>query len=88
VYGRVTDLIFVLFEMLNRIAEVSIKDDTITLSVSEKDNAWYFIISSNNIPKVAKKHLYIAKNLLCGIDQIGLEEVAGQYIIEMKKKDK
>ena len=88
VYGRVTDLVFVLFEMLNRIAEVSIKDDTITLSVSEKDNAWYFIISSNNIPKVAKNHVYIAKNLLCGIEQIGLEEVAGQYIIEMKKKEK
>lgn len=85
IYGKVTDLIFIICELINRILEVSNEKDIITLTINENSNAWYFIITSNNISKVSKNHIYIAKNILCRIEGIGLEEVSGQYIIELKK---
>lgn len=85
IYGKVTDLIFILCELINRILEVSKEKDIITLTINENSSAWYFIVASNNISKVSKNHIYIAKNILCRIEGIGLEEVAGQYIIELKK---
>lgn len=88
IYGKVTDLIFILCELINRLLEVSEKGDKIILTINENQTAWYFTIISNNISKVAKNYVYIAKNILCRIEGIGLEEVAGQYIIQFKKGKK
>lgn len=86
VYGRVSDLIFIICEIINRILEVSAKGDTINLKIDDTVKAWRFVIESENISKVPKKYIYIAKNIISRIDDIILEEKEESYVIELKKQ--
>lgn len=85
VYGRVSDLIFIICELINRILEVSTKKEFIYLKIEDTGHAWSFIIESKNIEKVPKKYIYIVKNIIYRMDSITLEEKEDKYIIELKK---
>lgn len=85
IFGRVTDLIFIVCELLARTLEVEEKGKTVTLTIRENETAWYFSITSDSILKVERQYIDITKNILYRIDGIKMEEVANQFIIELKK---
>jgi CheY-like chemotaxis protein len=86
IYGRVSDLIFIVCELLNRVLEVSKKGDNVKLKIDNTNKSWRFTIESENISKVSKKYIYIAKNIICRIDSISLEEKEDKYVIELIKE--
>jgi len=85
IYGRITDLIFIVCELLVRTLEVEKAGKTITLTMRENETAWYFSITSDSSNQVPRQCIDITKNILYRIDGINMEEVANQFIIEMKK---
>lgn len=86
IYGRVSDLIFIVCELLNRVLEVSKKGDNVKLKIEDTNKSWRFVIESENISKVSKKYIYIAKNIICRIDNINLDEKEDKYVIELIKE--
>lgn len=85
IHGRITDIIFIISELLSKTLEVEEKSGEVTLGLRENDSAWYFSISSNAISKVSRNCIDITKNILYTIDSIKMEEVSNQFIIEVKK---
>lgn len=85
IYGRIDDVIFILCELIHKIIAISKSGDNIKLSFKENDNAWYLSLGSDNLQSIEKTNIFLIKSIISRIEGIGFEEVAGQYIIELKK---
>ena len=85
IYGRIDDVIFILCELIHKIIAISKSGDSIKLSFKENDNAWYLSLGSDNLQSIEKTNIFLIKSIISRIEGIGFEEVAGQYIIELKK---
>ncbi len=85
VYGAIDDVIFILCEIVHKLIEKSENGDKIILNMRENDTAWYISLSSDKSYLLNKTQIYLIKNITGRIADIGFEEVANQYVIELKK---
>lgn len=88
VYGKLDDVIFILCELVNKLVEVSQSGDKILLNIRETDNAWYISVGSNKDYQLEKAKVFLIKNIIGRIDNVGFEEISGKYIIELRKAGK
>ena len=85
VYGAIDDVIFILCEIVHKLVGLSNAGDKIILNIRENEEAWYISLNSDKMYLLNKTHIYLIKNIIGRIKDIGFEEVAGQYVIELKK---
>lgn len=85
VYGKIDDVIFILCEIVHKIIEVSEMQDKIIFSIRENSDAWYISLNNDKLHLIDKTKVYLIKSIIGRIDGVGFEEVAGQYILELKK---
>ncbi|MBR6641239.1 MAG: response regulator [Clostridia bacterium] len=85
VYGAIDDVIFILCEIVHKLVEKSENADKILLNMRENDTAWYISLSSDKSYLLNKTQIYLIKNITGRIADVGFEEVANQYVIEIKK---
>lgn len=85
VYGAIDDVIFILCEIVHKLAEMSNIGDKIVLNIRESNDAWYISLNSDKMYLLNKTQIYLIKNIIGRMKDIGFEEVAGQYVIELKK---
>lgn len=85
IYGKIDDVIFILCEIVHKIIEVSDRQDKIIFSIRENSDAWYISLNNDKLHLIDKTKVYLIKNIIGRIDGVGFEEVAGQYILELKK---
>jgi len=85
VYGKIDDVIFILCELIHKIVEVSCAQDKIVLSIRESDTAWYISVTSDKIHFIDKTKVFLIKNIISRMEDIEFEEIANQYVIELKK---
>ena len=84
-YGSIDDVIFVLCEIVHKLAQISGRGSKIMLNIKENDDAWYISLNTDGMHSIAKSEIYLIKNIVRKIKSVGFEEVSGQYIIELKK---
>lgn len=85
-YGAVDDIIFILCEVIHKLAKVAGNCSKVMLNIKEKDDAWYISLNTDKMHSLDKSEIYLIKNIARKIESVGFEEVSGQYIIELKKK--
>lgn len=85
VYGNIDDVIFILCELIHRIAEIANEKDEIQFSIKESKDAWYVSVGYSNLDAIEKSNIYLISNIVHKIPEMEFEEVAGQFIIEIKK---
>lgn len=83
--GRVSDLIFVLTELINKMVGVSELESSISLAINSTDSAWYIALSGSDKTQISNIDVYLIKNVLVGVNGISLEFLAGTFVIEVKK---
>lgn len=82
--GRISDLIFVLSELISKMISVASSESELMLSVNCTSDAWY--ISLTNITaKDNNIDIYLIKNVLAGMTGITLEYLNGSFVVEVKK---
>lgn len=85
IYGKIDDVIFILCELIHRIVRVSERKDKIIFSIRENSDAWYISLNNEKLNLIDKTKVYLIKSIIERVDGVGFEEVAGQYILEIKK---
>ncbi len=85
VYGAIDDVIFILCEIVHKLVEKLSAGDKVVLNIRENDSAWYISLSSDKAQQLNKTQIYLIRNIIGRIDGIGFEEIANQYVIELKK---
>jgi len=85
IYGKIDDVIFILCELIHKIIEVSSNKDKIEFGLRESDTAWYISLSSEKIHFIEKTKVFLIKNIISRMEDIGFEEISDQYVIELKK---
>lgn len=85
VTGRVSDLIFVLSELVNKMISVADLESEIDISVNCTENAWYISLTDKTDKIDDKIDIYLIKNVLTGISGIKLECLNDSFVIEVKK---
>ncbi len=86
VTGRISDLIFVLSELINKMISIAKSGCELAISVNCTSDAWY--ISLTNKTDKAKNNnidIYLIKNVLAGMPGIKLECLNDSFVIEVKK---
>lgn len=84
-YGSIDDVIFILCEIVHKLAHISNRGDKVYLSIKESNDAWYISLSSDKMYQLEKSEIYLIRNIVKKIKNVGFEEISGQYIIELKK---
>ena len=85
IYGKIDDVIFIVCELIHKIIKVSSMDDKITLGIRESENAWYISLSNDKIQHIEKTKVFLIKSIIARMEEIGFEEISGQFVIELKK---
>lgn len=85
VTGRVSDLIFVLSELVNKMISVASFESEIAITVNCTENAWYISLSNKTDKINSNMDIYLIKNVLAGMSGITLETLNDSFVIEVKK---
>lgn len=85
VTGRVSDLIFVLSELVNKMISVASFESEIAITVNCTENAWYISLSNKTDKINSNMDIYLIKNVLAGMSGITLETLNDSFVIEVRK---
>lgn len=85
IYGKIDDVIFIICELFHDLIDISSRNDEITLGLRESENAWYISLFNNKKGYIEKSKVFLIKNIIRRMEEIGFEEISGQYVIELKK---
>lgn len=83
--GDISDLIFILCELIHKTVDASRDSDEINFSVKDSENAWYLAIKNDSIESIDNMDLYLIRSILSGINGISLECFANQFVIQLSK---
>lgn len=85
IHGNVSDVIFIICELLNNIMNVSKIGDLVKVSLKEDETFWYIGIDNNNINSINQSELYLINNIIATLDGVYMELLQDKIIIGMKK---
>lgn len=83
--GRVSDLVFVLSELINKIISIAGEDSEIIFTASATEDAWYISLKNNPCGGLSNIDIYLIKNVLASISGITLEYLDNSFIVQVKK---
>lgn len=83
--GRISDLIFVLSELINKMISVASLESEIVISVNCTVDAWYISLCNKTDGMKNNIDIYLIKNVLAGMSGITLECLNDSFVIEVKK---
>ena len=83
--GRISDLIFVLSELTNKMISVASLESEIVIAVNCTADAWYISLSNKTDGMNSNIDIYLIKNVLAGMSGISLECLNESFVIEVKK---
>lgn len=85
VTGRVSDLIFVLSELINKMISVASLESELVIAVNCTESAWYISLSNKTDKISSNMDIYLIKNVLAGMSGITLETLNDSFVVEVKK---
>lgn len=86
IHGNVSDVIFIICELLKNIMGVSNIGDNVKLSLKEDEAFWYMSVENKSIEKLNCSEVYLIRNIISGLDGIYMETVQNRIVIGMDKK--
>lgn len=86
IHGHISDVIFILCELLNNLMKVSSIGDNIKLSLKEDETFWYISVENENISKLDASELYLINNIISTLDGIYMENVQEKIVIGIDKR--
>ncbi len=86
IHGNVSDVIFILCELLNNLMKVSSIGDGIKLSLKEDESYWYISVESSNMDKLDSSDVYLINNIIATLNGIQMENVQNKVVIGIDKK--
>ena len=86
IHGNISDVIFIVCELLKNIMEISNIGDNVKLSLKEDEAFWYISLENSNIDKLDSSEVYLIRNIISGLDGIYMETVQNRIVIGIDKK--
>ncbi len=86
IHGHISDVIFIVCELLNNIMNVSSIGDSVKLSLKEDESFWYICIENSNIPNMDQSELYLINNIICTLEGVYMEPLQDRIVIGIDKK--
>lgn len=85
IHGPVSDIIFILCEIIEKLVKKLKIGDKLELSLKEDGNFWYFGVESEAVKEIEISDKYIINNIISGIDNAIIEEINDKWVIGIKK---
>ncbi len=86
IHGNISDVIFIICELLKNIMETSAIGDNVKLVLKEDEAFWYVSVENKNIDKLDSSELYLIKNIISGLEGVYMETVQDRIVIGLDKK--
>lgn len=86
IHGNVSDVIFIICELLKNIMEIANIGDNVKLLLKEDEGFWYMSIENANINKLDSSDVYLIRNIISGLDGVYMETVQDRIVIGIDKK--
>ena len=86
IHGNISDVIFIICELLKNIMEISNIGDNIKLALKEDEGFWYMWIENANVDKLDSSEVYLIRNIISGLDGVYMETVQNTIVIGIDKK--
>lgn len=83
--GPINDIIFMVCEIIKNLMKIEEKESTIEFVLTEDQDNWYFYISSDRIPKISSKKIYLLKRLTISIENIEFRNEEDKIQLVLKK---
>lgn len=83
--GNINDSIFVVCEIIHKLAEILEKNDVISFVLTEDENNWYFKIENDKIDNMNKHDLFIFKNIVLSLKNSNIEYDLKSIVLSVKK---
>ena len=83
--GPINDIIFMVCEIIKNLMKIEEKESTIEFVLTEDQDNWYFNISSDRIPKISSKKIYLLKRLTISIENIEFRNEEDKIQLVLKK---
>ncbi len=86
IHGHISDVIFIICELLHSIMKESSIGDKLKLILREDETFWYIEIESENINKVNSNKIYLINNIISGLDGVHIEKEENKVVIGLDKR--
>lgn len=86
IHGNISDVIFIMCELLKNVMEVSNVGDSVKIGLKEDESFWYMVIENKNIDKLDSSELYLIRNIISGLEGVYMETVQDTIVIGIDKK--
>ncbi|MBR5227900.1 MAG: hybrid sensor histidine kinase/response regulator [Clostridia bacterium] len=83
--GKVSDLIFILTELIHKMLKATPDNSKIELGINSAESAWYISLKCKEIPNPSMIDIYLVRNVLAGISGMNIQYLDGDFVIEVKK---
>lgn len=83
--GSVTDVMFLVCEIISKIIDQSKAQDIIDFSITEDEAHWLFEIESENISKLSSSFKYLIKMLMTSINESNIEIEDSKIVVSLNK---
>jgi len=87
IHGHISDVIFIMCELLNNIMNISSVGDNVKLSIKEDESYWYIGIENKNIDKIDKTDIYLISNIIATLNGVCMETIQDKIVIGIDKKE-
>ncbi|MDD2628197.1 MAG: response regulator [Clostridia bacterium] len=84
--GTITDVIFIICEVLKDIMNVSEIGNKIKMYLKEDEKMWYIELISENIEKLEKSKTYRIRNIIVGLNNVEMEIEQNKISVKMHKE--
>ena len=84
--GTITDIIFIICEVLKDIMNVSEIGSKIKMSLKEDEQTWYIELISENIEKLENSKIYRIRNIIVGLNNVEMQIDKNKINIKMYKE--
>jgi len=86
IHGNISDVIFIICELLKNVMEISNIGDNIKLALKEDEGFWYISIENSNVDKLDSSEVYLIRNIISSLDGVYMETVQDTIVIGIDKK--
>jgi len=86
IHGHISDIIFIVCELLNNIMNTAKVGDKVKLALKEDESFWYIAIENNNILNIDQTELYLISNIIATLSGVYMETIQDKIVIGIDKK--
>lgn len=86
IHGNISDVIFIICELLKNVMEISSIGDNVKLALKEDEGFWYISIENSNVDKLDSSEVYLIRNIISGLEGVYMETIQDTIVIGIDKK--